>query len=221
MQAQIALLNTNTRYLHDTVIRYAERLTALLPQPLRVCYFVNSGSEANELALRLARTHTGQRRRDRAGARVPRPHHEAHRRQPVQVRRAGRPRAQALGPRGAAPRRLPRAVPPRRPRGRREVRRGTWREIVEGIRAEGRGGAAFHRRDAARASAARSCSRPATWPRRTVTCAPPAACASPTRCRPASAGSAPTSGGSRRRGSCPTSSSSASRSATASRSRRW
>jgi len=59
-QAQLALLNTNTRYLHDNVNRYAERLTRLLPEPLRVCFFVNSGSEANELALRLARTHTGR-----------------------------------------------------------------------------------------------------------------------------------------------------------------
>ncbi len=60
VQEQIALLNTNTRYLHDNVNRYAERLTHLLPEPLRVCYFVNSGSEANELALRLARAHTGR-----------------------------------------------------------------------------------------------------------------------------------------------------------------
>jgi 4-aminobutyrate aminotransferase-like enzyme/Ser/Thr protein kinase RdoA (MazF antagonist) len=59
-QAQLALLNTNTRYLHDNVNRYAERLTRLLPAPLRVCFFLNSGSEANELALRLARTHTGR-----------------------------------------------------------------------------------------------------------------------------------------------------------------
>ena len=59
-QKQLALLNTNTRYLHDNVNRYAERLTRLLPEPLRVCFFVNSGSEANELALRLARTHTGR-----------------------------------------------------------------------------------------------------------------------------------------------------------------
>src|SRR5271165_2407385 len=58
IQEQVALLNTNTRYLHDNILRYAERLTALLPDPLKVCYFVNSGSEANELALRLARTHT-------------------------------------------------------------------------------------------------------------------------------------------------------------------
>jgi len=59
-QEQLALLNTNTRYLHDSVNRYAERLTQKLPEPLRVCFFVNSGSEANELALRLARTHTGR-----------------------------------------------------------------------------------------------------------------------------------------------------------------
>ena len=58
IQEQLAVLNTNTRYLHDNILRYAERLTALLPAPLRVCYFLNSGSEANELALRLARTHT-------------------------------------------------------------------------------------------------------------------------------------------------------------------
>jgi 4-aminobutyrate aminotransferase-like enzyme/Ser/Thr protein kinase RdoA (MazF antagonist) len=57
-QAQLALLNTNTRYLHDNVNQYAERLTRRLPAPLRVCFFVNSGSEANELALRLARAHT-------------------------------------------------------------------------------------------------------------------------------------------------------------------
>ena len=59
-QEQLSLLNTNTRYLHDTILRYAERLTRLLPEPLRVCYFVTSGSEANELALRLARARTGR-----------------------------------------------------------------------------------------------------------------------------------------------------------------
>jgi 4-aminobutyrate aminotransferase-like enzyme/Ser/Thr protein kinase RdoA (MazF antagonist) len=59
-QAQMAALNTNTRYLHEAMLAYAARLTATLPEPLRVCYFVNSGSEANELALRLARAYTGQ-----------------------------------------------------------------------------------------------------------------------------------------------------------------
>ncbi|HDT13208.1 MAG TPA: aminotransferase class III-fold pyridoxal phosphate-dependent enzyme [Candidatus Aminicenantes bacterium] len=57
---QAALLNTNTRYLHDNLVRYAGRLTALMPPPLRVCFVLNSASEANELALRLARAHTGR-----------------------------------------------------------------------------------------------------------------------------------------------------------------
>ncbi|MEP7140446.1 MAG: aminotransferase class III-fold pyridoxal phosphate-dependent enzyme, partial [Caldimonas sp.] len=59
--AQLALLNTNTRYLQGGILRYAECLTAKLPATLRVCYFTASGSEANELALRLARARTGER----------------------------------------------------------------------------------------------------------------------------------------------------------------
>jgi 4-aminobutyrate aminotransferase-like enzyme/Ser/Thr protein kinase RdoA (MazF antagonist) len=56
--AQMRALNTNTRYLHQSVIDYARRLAATLPDPLSVCFFVNSGSEANDLALRLAYAHT-------------------------------------------------------------------------------------------------------------------------------------------------------------------
>ncbi len=56
---QMALLNTNTRYLHELLVEYTERLVATLPEPLRVVYLVCSGSEANELALRLARAYTG------------------------------------------------------------------------------------------------------------------------------------------------------------------
>jgi 4-aminobutyrate aminotransferase-like enzyme len=55
---QLSLLNTNTRYLHESLEQFAESLTSTLPEPLTVCFFVNSGSEANELALRLARAHT-------------------------------------------------------------------------------------------------------------------------------------------------------------------
>ncbi|NNE70558.1 MAG: aminotransferase class III-fold pyridoxal phosphate-dependent enzyme, partial [Rhodothermales bacterium] len=58
---QISVLNTNTRYLHDNIVRYADELTGTLPDGLDVCFFVNSGSEANDLALRLARTATGRR----------------------------------------------------------------------------------------------------------------------------------------------------------------
>ncbi|HET9372937.1 MAG TPA: aminotransferase class III-fold pyridoxal phosphate-dependent enzyme [Vicinamibacterales bacterium] len=57
-QAQMARLNTNTRYLYDGLVEYAERICATLPAPLEICFFVNSGSEANELALRLAAAHT-------------------------------------------------------------------------------------------------------------------------------------------------------------------
>ena len=60
-QRQMELLNTNTRYLSDLILNYAERVTATLPESLSVCYFVNSGSEANELAIRLARAHTKAR----------------------------------------------------------------------------------------------------------------------------------------------------------------
>ncbi|HET7900525.1 MAG TPA: aminotransferase class III-fold pyridoxal phosphate-dependent enzyme [Candidatus Nanopelagicales bacterium] len=59
-QRQMQVLNTNTRYLHDEVLRYAGRITATLPEPLSVCFFVNSGSEANELAIRLVRAATGR-----------------------------------------------------------------------------------------------------------------------------------------------------------------
>lgn len=57
---QIAALNTNTRYLHPKLVDYAAALVATLPAHLEVAYLVCSGSEANELALRLARTATGR-----------------------------------------------------------------------------------------------------------------------------------------------------------------
>ena len=60
-QQQIGLLNTNTRYLHTNLVEFAEELLATFPPELCVCHFVNSGSEANELALRMAKTYTGQR----------------------------------------------------------------------------------------------------------------------------------------------------------------
>ncbi|MEM6800138.1 MAG: aminotransferase class III-fold pyridoxal phosphate-dependent enzyme, partial [Bacteroidota bacterium] len=60
-QQQMAVINTNTRYLHEEIIAFAEELCATFPDPLSVAFFVNSGSEANELALRMARTYTGQK----------------------------------------------------------------------------------------------------------------------------------------------------------------
>ena len=55
---QAATLNTNTRYLYTSVLEYAERLTATLPGDFSICMFVCSGSEANDLAWRLAKAHT-------------------------------------------------------------------------------------------------------------------------------------------------------------------
>ncbi|XP_047210284.1 5-phosphohydroxy-L-lysine phospho-lyase isoform X2 [Girardinichthys multiradiatus] len=52
------LLNANSRFLHDNIVLYADRLAATLPKKLSVFYFVNSGSEANDLALRLAEQYT-------------------------------------------------------------------------------------------------------------------------------------------------------------------
>lgn len=61
MQKQIATLNTNTRYLNDTLTDYAKALLATLPSRLSVCYFTNSGSEANDLAIRMSRHFTRQK----------------------------------------------------------------------------------------------------------------------------------------------------------------
>jgi 4-aminobutyrate aminotransferase-like enzyme/Ser/Thr protein kinase RdoA (MazF antagonist) len=58
--AQMRVLSTNTRYLNDLLNTYAEKLLATLPPQLEVCWFLNSASEANELALRLARAYTKQ-----------------------------------------------------------------------------------------------------------------------------------------------------------------
>jgi 4-aminobutyrate aminotransferase-like enzyme len=58
---QMHELNTNSRYLHDNLAAYIRRLAEILPPELSVIYLVNSGSEANDLALRLAHAHTGAR----------------------------------------------------------------------------------------------------------------------------------------------------------------
>jgi 4-aminobutyrate aminotransferase-like enzyme len=59
-QRQMANLNTNTRYLYDSLNEYAENLCATFPDELKKIFFVNSGSAATDLALRLARKHTRQ-----------------------------------------------------------------------------------------------------------------------------------------------------------------
>ena len=56
---QAATLNTHTRYLHDNIVNYAERLTAKFDAPLSMAMLTCTGSEANEVALRMARHCTG------------------------------------------------------------------------------------------------------------------------------------------------------------------
>lgn len=58
---QARTLNTNTRYITDEPVEYAERLTALSGEGLTSVIFVNSGSEANDLAWRMAKAWTGKR----------------------------------------------------------------------------------------------------------------------------------------------------------------
>lgn len=60
-QEQMALINTNTRYLHENINNLAKELLETLPPKLSVLHFVNSGSEANELAIRMVKTATGER----------------------------------------------------------------------------------------------------------------------------------------------------------------
>ena len=58
-QKQMATLNTNSRYVYEQMAAFAERLTDTMPNGLDTVFFVNSGSEANDLAARLARAYTG------------------------------------------------------------------------------------------------------------------------------------------------------------------
>jgi alanine-glyoxylate transaminase / (R)-3-amino-2-methylpropionate-pyruvate transaminase len=53
------LQHSTTIYLHPNIVTYAEKLAGKMPGDLKVCYFVNSGSEANDLALLMARAYTG------------------------------------------------------------------------------------------------------------------------------------------------------------------
>ncbi len=57
---QAQTLNIHTRYLHDSIVDYAERLTATFAAPLSAMFFTCTGSEANDLALRMVRNATGR-----------------------------------------------------------------------------------------------------------------------------------------------------------------
>lgn len=58
---QLRKLNTNSRFNYEAVVEFSERLAGLLPEPLDTVFLVNSGSEASDLAIRLATAATGRR----------------------------------------------------------------------------------------------------------------------------------------------------------------
>lgn len=58
---QLRRLNTNSRFNYEVVVEFSERLAATLPAPLDTVFLVNTGSEASDLALRLAMAATGRR----------------------------------------------------------------------------------------------------------------------------------------------------------------
>ena len=58
---QASTLNTHTRYLHENVVELSEKITSKMPGELSVCIFVCTGTEANDLATRMARTATGNK----------------------------------------------------------------------------------------------------------------------------------------------------------------
>jgi 4-aminobutyrate aminotransferase-like enzyme len=58
--AQLNKLNTNSRFIYPSIATYAERLVSTLPAPLEVVFLVCTGSEANDLAVRMARQVTGR-----------------------------------------------------------------------------------------------------------------------------------------------------------------
>ncbi|PXX08837.1 aminotransferase [Mycolicibacterium moriokaense] len=59
--SQLRRLNTNSRFNYSAVVEFSERLAAMLPDPLNTVFLVNSGSEASDLAIRLATAATGRR----------------------------------------------------------------------------------------------------------------------------------------------------------------
>ncbi len=173
-QQQMAVLNTNTRYLHDHINRYAERLAPRCPSRSDVCFFVNSGSEANELALRLARAYTGQR-----DMIVLEGAYHGHTTGLIDISpyKYDGPGGSGAPPHGCTPCRCPTSIAARYkaddPAGRGKVCGHVQRSFR--ARRQGPAPGGLHRRIAAPASAGRSSFRPGYLALSTATCAPPAA----------------------------------------------
>ena len=97
VSAQLATLNTNSRYLQDAPVELAERLLATLPDRFDRVLLVNSGSEANDLAWRIARHATGALGRHRHRVGLPRRHRGHLRLLPRELARGGAARPHPAG----------------------------------------------------------------------------------------------------------------------------
>ncbi|MBP5872738.1 aminotransferase class III-fold pyridoxal phosphate-dependent enzyme, partial [Streptomyces sp. LBUM 1485] len=197
---QMALLNTNSRFLYDAMGEYAERLAATLPEELHTFFFVNSGSEAVDLAVQLARIHTGDARWSpskaptTAGPRTCLPWT----RFPMTARAGARNSTDT----STSPRR-----PTRTGDGTVRARNRTWSPCGEPA-PKPAPAVAWPRSCPNPCSAAREESFPrrGTWPGPTPPCARRAGCASPTRSRSGWGGPVRPSGRSKARARPPTSS---------------
>ena len=186
--------HSTTIYLHPNVAQYAEKLASKMPGNLKMCYFVNSGSEANDLALMMARAHTGNYdiialRNAYHGGNQSTMGITAHSTWKYNVPH-GFGFHHALAP-----------YPYRGTFGYDDPQAGAKyaNDVKELIEYATPGKSPASSPNPSRAWADLSNSRRATSNTSTAMCAPPAECASPTKCRPASAVPARTFGDSKRR----------------------
>ena len=188
---QMRLLNTNSRFNYRAVAEFAERISATLPDELDTVFFVNSGSEATDLAIRIAMAATG--RTDIVAMREAY-HGWTFASDAVSTSIADNPNALATRPHWVHTVDAANSVSRSAPRPRRRPLRNRGRAGHR--RPGGRGNASrrLHLRVRTSATPAASRSPTATWHRCTPQCAGTAASRSPTRCRSATAGSANGSG---------------------------
>ena len=183
---QLRRLNTNSRFNYGAVVEFSERLASLLPDPLDTVFLVNSGSEAADLALRVALAATGRRDVVSVARGVSRVDVRLRRREHLDRRQPERPRDPTrLGARRRRAELVPRAAPRR---GCRALRARGRRPHPRTRRMPARRRPRSSPRPSSATPAASRCPT-ATSPRSTRPCASRAASRSPTRCRPATAAS--------------------------------
>jgi Ser/Thr protein kinase RdoA (MazF antagonist)/acetylornithine/succinyldiaminopimelate/putrescine aminotransferase len=181
-QRQMAVLNTNTRYLHDAINEYARRLAATLPPTIARLLLPQLRQRGQRSGASPGAHHHRATGCDHRRRRLSRPHAGADRDQPLQARRPRRSRTPLLYPKGDSARPLSWPLP----RLQRDVRSPIRRPRTAGGGADsgGRGAVSLHSSVSQRpAAAGKSSFQQATWPKPFVTCARQAASVSPTKCR--------------------------------------